>query len=418
MPDWLRRAMAARPDVTRRPVQGDSRGAIPTIGPARGMRGVPVPRGEAQGVGTPSGSVPILDAAARDPRQTALDVLTSIPAVELPASVGAATASALSGDAAGTAAYGLAALPLVGMPSFVKRGIEAWHGSPHKFDRFDISKIGGGEGSQVFGHGLYFAEHPEVGKYYRETLAPGRGAKPRDIAARVFNSLEGPADERAASTIRELARRAANSDDPVFKQRMMDAIAEAEKGGLTGYLYRVNLDVDPEELLDLDAIYRDMPAYVQDALRKAGAFDIMPYRPSTFPEEGLTLPNGAHIKQVKGDEYSMRTSNGNNFTLRWSDVSRIIGDPRTGEGAYMALSRNLGGDPQASAALKEAGVPGLRYLDQWSRMGNTGTRNYVMFDDKRINILERLAALGLLAGGSGAIAAKAAKTQKDQKDSQ
>ncbi|MFK5282901.1 hypothetical protein ACI3PL_25375, partial [Lacticaseibacillus paracasei] len=35
-----------------------------------------------------------------------------------------------------------------------------WHGSPHKFDKFDASKIGAGEGAQSYGHGLYFAESP------------------------------------------------------------------------------------------------------------------------------------------------------------------------------------------------------------------------------------------------------------------
>ena len=33
------------------------------------------------------------------------------------------------------------------------RGIRAFHGSPHDFDRFDISRIGTGEGAQAYGHG-------------------------------------------------------------------------------------------------------------------------------------------------------------------------------------------------------------------------------------------------------------------------
>ena len=41
-----------------------------------------------------------------------------------------------------------------------------YHGSPHKFDKFDMSKIGTGEGAQAYGHGLYFAESPEVAKSY------------------------------------------------------------------------------------------------------------------------------------------------------------------------------------------------------------------------------------------------------------
>jgi len=29
--------------------------------------------------------------------------------------------------------------------------VTAWHGSPHKFDKFDMSKIGTGEGAQAYG---------------------------------------------------------------------------------------------------------------------------------------------------------------------------------------------------------------------------------------------------------------------------
>jgi hypothetical protein len=46
-----------------------------------------------------------------------------------------------------------------------------YHGSPHKFNKFDMSKIGTGEGAQAYGHGLYFAESPEVAKNYAEMFA-------------------------------------------------------------------------------------------------------------------------------------------------------------------------------------------------------------------------------------------------------
>src|SRR6185312_26485 len=40
-------------------------------------------------------------------------------------------------------------------------GIRAFHGSPYAFDKFDLSKIGTGEGAQAYGHGLYFAQNQE-----------------------------------------------------------------------------------------------------------------------------------------------------------------------------------------------------------------------------------------------------------------
>jgi hypothetical protein len=53
--------------------------------------------------------------------------------------------------------------------------IRAFHGSPHRFDRFDMSRIGTGEGAQAYGHGLYFSEAEDVARVYRDTLSRGRG---------------------------------------------------------------------------------------------------------------------------------------------------------------------------------------------------------------------------------------------------
>ena len=66
---------------------------------------------------------------------------------------------------------------LGGVLSVAPMGITAWHGSPHKFDQFDISKVGTGEGAQSYGHGMYFAENPEVAKGYKKALTEkGRGS--------------------------------------------------------------------------------------------------------------------------------------------------------------------------------------------------------------------------------------------------
>ena len=48
----------------------------------------------------------------------------------------------------------------------VLSAIPFWHGSPHKFDAFDLSHMGKGEGAQAYGWGAYGAESPEVAKQY------------------------------------------------------------------------------------------------------------------------------------------------------------------------------------------------------------------------------------------------------------
>jgi len=46
----------------------------------------------------------------------------------------------------------------------------AWHGTPHRFDKFTLDHIGTGEGAQVHGWGLYFAQKREVSEGYRRKL--------------------------------------------------------------------------------------------------------------------------------------------------------------------------------------------------------------------------------------------------------
>ena len=48
--------------------------------------------------------------------------------------------------------------------------LTVYHASPYKFDKFDMNKIGTGEGAQAYGHGLYMAESQKVsgidGQYF------------------------------------------------------------------------------------------------------------------------------------------------------------------------------------------------------------------------------------------------------------
>jgi hypothetical protein len=86
----------------------------------------------------------------------------------------------------------------------------AFHGSPHIFDAFDMSKIGSGEGAQSYGHGLYFAEAPGVAKSYQDKLSDHKiEGKPLDeynpehmAALTIFNV--GGDRAQAISTIKEI----------------------------------------------------------------------------------------------------------------------------------------------------------------------------------------------------------------------
>ena len=74
-----------------------------------------------------------------------------------------------SADLAGMVTLGAGAVPAEA--NSLRAGIKAYHGSPHDFDRFDLSKIGTGEGAQAYGHGLYFADNEAVARSYRDTIS-------------------------------------------------------------------------------------------------------------------------------------------------------------------------------------------------------------------------------------------------------
>jgi hypothetical protein len=56
----------------------------------------------------------------------------------------------------------------------------------------------------------------------------------------------------------------------------------------------------------------------------------------------------------------------------------------------------------AAQALNDAGIPGIRYLDQGSRGAGEGSHNYVVFDANTMNIIRRYGLAGLMAGGGAA----------------
>jgi hypothetical protein len=68
--------------------------------------------------------------------------------------------------------YGPATQRLAGLmaDAYNPMGLTVFHGSPAKFNRFDRTKIGSGEGAQAYGYGHYVAESPETAKQYKETL--------------------------------------------------------------------------------------------------------------------------------------------------------------------------------------------------------------------------------------------------------
>lgn len=79
---------------------------------------------------------------------------------------------------------------------------------------------------------------------------------------------------------------------------------------------------------------------------------------------------------------------GATLTDNGSDVYRrlasTLNERKTGDFVYKSP-----GDELASAALHEAGIPGIKYLDAGSRRADEGTHNYVIFHPSNLRIVGR-----------------------------
>jgi hypothetical protein len=237
-----------------------------------------------------------------------------------------------------------------------------WHGSPHKFDRFDASKIGTGEGAQAYGHGLYVAESPDVARTYsanRAYVGASMQGKPQAInyddpawiAQQTIDELGDPS--KAVARLQMVARTAAKNMSPESAAGVRGAIDLISSGsvGTKGQLYKVDLPDDQiAKMLDWDKpLYRQKPE-VRKAVREL--------------VDEKTQP-GTYAQWVKAARPDMRTLQ--NDMLDSMDNSAI------------------------SEALRAKGIPGIRYLDGGSRSAGSGSSNFVVFpgNEGLLNILER-----------------------------
>src|SRR5215475_2441205 len=276
-------------------------------------------------------------------------------------------------------------------------GIRAYHGSPHDFDRFDISKIGTGEGAQSYGHGLYFAENEGVAKGYRDALSSNvnqpevlakqlmQSQGSRDKALTVLDALENPMTDANG-------RRVMFTYPPETVQKAREFI---QSGNIPeprppGHMYEVNINARPEQFLDWDSPFREQPPSIQEALRARlqAQLDQQAALRSEILERG-TWPSGRPLSARDIDRFGSPMPSLEEIT--GSDVYKRVGSPATNQ---------TEGFQQASDRLRDAGIPGLRYFDQGSRSAGDGSRNYVIFDDALIDILRKYGLIGLAPMGA------------------
>ena len=263
-------------------------------------------------------------------------------------------------------------------PTMGLLGHTVYHGSPHKFDRFDASKIGTGEGAQAYGHGIYFAERPGVARSYAETLSERQdprgeinalfntGVKTRQQLTQAVtqNPVLGPLVKQEPAFLRDILEYHAgqNADGSVSDAALRAAgRLDAQLPKPKGNFYQVDL---PDEWLP-KMLDWDKPLSQQahgETLRRLGKKIADEHNGSGF---GPTLtPDGTTVYRAMDDA---------DFGGQWIEAAQraIRGDPTRQVWAVDSA--------KVSEMLRAAGIPGVRYLDQGSRAAGNGTYNYVVF---------------------------------------
>jgi len=319
--------------------------------------------------------------------ELAAEPLTSAHRLPSPAATGAATAAAATLAPEDAEA---------GNVDRILRGLRAYHGSPYKFDRFDLSKIGTGEGAQAYGHGLYFAGDENIARHYRDQLSRNQymaNISDKDLAqkygediAKILQESGGDKGEigNTLSRLRNTVTRDLHdagvskitdldgSLNPLFVDNLKTTHDRAERLGELlrskdvelnkGHMYDVNIHADPERLLNWDAPLREQSPDVRDILA------------SHLASKSEEMANRSGFQNFKSNPQNFMDVGGHTFRPMNS-----------------AMSNDL----------QSLGIPGIKYLDAGSRgITSAPSHNYVIFNDKLIDINRRYAEGGQIPEGN------------------
>ena len=242
-------------------------------------------------------------------------------------------------------------------------GLRLYHGSPHDFDKFSMDKIGTGEGAQAYGHGLYFAENEGVAQGYKNALAPGMGDGALRAAGLGDAELRSMRQFTQSAVDPDIALRdwmawTKTKETPEIKAAFMQEWNAKNPGSM----YEVDVNANPEDFLDWDAPLSAQP----EAVRK--------------------IAMSASLDAAKGPTKAKLRA------FQAGTENPAMGMVATGQDLHRALSDY--GSADASSVFREAGIPGIKYLDAGSRGAGDGSRNYVVFDENLISIVKKYGIAG------------------------
>lgn len=277
----------------------------------------------------------------------------------------------------------------------------AYHGTPHNFDNFSTSAIGTGEGAQAFGWGLYFTNQEDIARWYADKLAneplrltlsskkdflKSRKKSLKDVEnkekyeARIYKNIKHfdkelkqakkEKDQSQVDFYQKLIDESFEQLDETYRNSLIDSfkkdievinneISELKKSMKNNRnLYTVELP-DNGYLLWDKIVNNDELEKIKKALKEKGIDDL------------------SRIENLQGYQEQYKNNENATYTI--------------GSNIYEVIADYLGSDKAASLFLKENGYIGIDYpADGLSGNTEEGKRNYVIFDEADINVIEHI----------------------------
>lgn len=283
-----------------------------------------------------------------------------------------------------------------------------FHGSPHRWDRPDLSRVGTGEGAQAYGWGFYVADSRNVAESYKKNLSERQSwGNYTDWAGNITAEPLSQNELRRINELRKILNRNAYQSGRPFteqesgewkklyaKDRAYKEAVEAAKP--QGQLYEIEIpDQDVERMLDWDKLLSEQPENIRMAMEMAA------------DELGIDIQGkmtGERVYKMLAHRVAI------NIDRSPWEVKQAVEAQQFGTDTYPFENYSK---REVSRMLNKYGIPGIKYKDQASRTtgiraarnqqgfikplidavakrpARSATYNFVLFDVGNVQVLSR-----------------------------
>ena len=283
----------------------------------------------------------------------------------------------------------------------------AYHGSGAKFDEFDHSHMGEGEGAQAYGWGTYLTEVEGIAKGYAKAYDTSQTLGERDweqlnenIADTLSEEIgiELPIEVGWTGNGFEVFERVLRSNyDPnnVMKKEHYEALADyfnydldSYEGDYDEFWNEVEYDLIDVATKIAKRLEEEMETpkpmlYTVEIPDDTGS-NYLDYDKEMSKKELNEVRNKLEAILAEGDYKGVEKE------LK-RELDSVFVDGLTASDVYGNVSAYLGGDKQASEFFNEMGYVGIKYPANYRSGGNEdGKKNFVIFNDSDMTITDRV----------------------------